>query len=379
MMKREKKKFPQLLVMLPMMLSLSSCSVVDDLVDVKKSNLNYKSNDSVKALDFPPDLTAPEFDNAFVLPSNGTVSASAVVNQSGVYSTKDQKITVLPKSSTVRSGQLGVVRWLDVNGPAEKIWPLLRDFWRSIGIPLKKDEPQIGIMETEWAESQAGLPAGWLRGKLGAIFQSTYDAGSRDRYRIRVEKSTAKTTRIYLTHKGAEEVVDKAGSGWQLRPANHEKEAELLNRLKAFLQGDVAAATGKKSPASNMQTTSSSVNLVEQEGQTILQVYDTYNRTWALTGIMMGRMGLIVETQNQSEGIYKVKYQGNEEDTEKKGFFKRFFKDKVTILLKEEDYQVHIQDAGKISVVRIFDAEGSPLSKRQTRIALARLKKEFDR
>lgn len=381
MIKHIERNSLRLLTILFVMTSLSACSVVDDFIDVKKSNLNYKDNDSVRALDFPPDLTAPEFDNAFVLPASGVVSASSVAGQAGLYSSGLKTVAVLPKSSSVRSGQLGVVRWLDVNETAERLWPRLREFWRSIGISVKRDEPRIGIMETEWAEKQAGLPAGWLRSKLGSVIKSSYDAGSRDRYRIRVEKLTAKTTRVFLTHKGAEEVVDKTGSGWQLRPANHENEAELLNRLKAFLQGDIAAATGKKSPVINNTSAQavSLASLVEQEGQTILQIHDTYRRAWTLTRIMMDRMGLVVEKQNQASGIYNVKYQGSEEDTEKRGFFKRIFKDKVTILLKGEDYQVHVQDVGKLSVVRIFDGEGVPLSKRQTRIALARLKKEFDR
>lgn len=357
-------------------MNLSACSVVDNFMDTK-NRINYKNNHSVKALDFPPDLTAPEFDMAFALPTDGVVNASSLGSTSGGYTIDGRKISVLPKSTNMRIGGQGKVRWLDVGASAESLWPRIRDFWRSVGISVKRDEPKIGIMETEWAENRAGLPMDWFRRSLGKMFQGAYDAGARDRYHLRIEKPSANASRIFLTHKGAEKVITNTVSGWELRPANHELEAEMLNRLKAFLQGDVGAAKGTVS--TNLNKTTSLVNLVEQEGQPILQVNDNYKRAWILTGIMLDRMGLVAEKRNQSAGIFEVKYQGDDEDTAKRGFLKRFFGGRKTILVKGQAYQVHVQDAGKLSVVRIMDDEGKPLSKKLATLVLTRLKKEFDR
>ena len=386
MIKHLKQKSPQLLKLFMasfVLMSVSACSVVDNFVDTKKNRVNYQNNKSVKALDFPPDLTAPEFDMAFVLPADGVVSASAMGNQSGGYTVDGRQINVLPKSTNIRSGGAGTVRWLDVAAPAESVWPKIRDFWRSVGISVKRDEPRIGIMETEWAENRAGLPMDWLRKSVGKIFQSAYDAGTRDRYRVRIEKPTAQTTRIFLTHKGAEKVITNTLTGWELRPANHELEAELLNKLKAFLQGDVVGAAKRQASGQlsggDANQTSSLVSLVEQEGQVILQVHDNYKRAWVLTGIMMDRMGLVAEKRNQAAGIYHVTYRGDDEDTAKRGFFKRLFGGRKTLLVKGQDYQVHVQDAGKLSIVRITDDEGKPLNKRLSQLVLARLKQEFDR
>lgn len=379
MMKYLKPQLLKLSMVSLVLLSVSACSVVDNFVDTKKNRVNYKNNKSVKALDFPPDLTAPEFDMAFVLPADGIVSASAMSNQSGGYTRDGRQINVLPKSTNIRSGGVGSVRWLDVAAPAESVWPKIRDFWRSVGISVKRDEPRIGIMETEWAVNRAGLPLNWFNKALGKVLGSGYDAGSRDRYRIRLEKPTGSATRVFLTHKGAEKVVTGSISGWEYRPPNHELEAEMLNQLKAFLQGDVVGAAKRSLSGSRATQTSSLASLVEQEGQPILQVHDNYKRAWVLTGIMMDRMGLVAEKRNQAAGIYHVTYRGNDEDTAKRGFFKRMFGGRKTLLLKGEDYQVHVQDAGKLSIVRITDEEGKPLSKRLSQLVLARLKQEFDR
>ncbi len=377
MIKNGENKNRLVFVILILVLGLSSCSAVDSVLDTK-NRIDYKNNRSVKALDFPPDLTAPEFDTAFALPADGVVSASSMANNSNAYTIDGRQISVLPKSTKYRVGGHGTQRWLDVDASAETLWPKIRDFWRSVGISVQRDEPRIGIMETEWSENRAGLPMDWFRKTLGKLFKAAYDAGTRDKYRIRVEKPAPNKTRIYLTHKGAEKVITDTISGWELRPANHELEAELLNRLKAFLQGDVSAAKGTVSLTDANQT-SSLVSLVTQEGQPTLQVHNNYKRAWVLTGIMLDRMGLVSEKRDQAAGIYIVKYQGNEEDKAKRGFFSRMLGGRKTLLVKGREFQVHIQDAGKLSVVRITDDEGLPLNKRLAKKVLVRLKQEFDR
>lgn len=95
------------------------------------------------------------------------------------YSGSD--VNVLPTSADMRMGSSGTVRWLDVDASANSLWSIIRDFWRTLGVNVVKDEPRIGIMVTEWAENRAGLPKDWLRQALGSMLQGTFDAGQRDR------------------------------------------------------------------------------------------------------------------------------------------------------------------------------------------------------
>ena len=354
----------------------AGCSTMDNLTDTT-NGINYKKSSSIKTLEFPPDLTTPEFDAAFVVPSSGSVRASSVNN--GLvdrYSGRD--IEVLTTSNNMRIGSSGTVRWLDVDISANKLWPKIRDFWRSLGIDVVKDEPRIGIMLTEWAENQAGLPKDWLREALGSIFKGTFDAGTRDQYRIRVEKIEANKTRIYLTHKGSEKIVTETGVGWELRPPKRELEAEMLNRLQAFLQGDKYSAT-KNSNETDATQTSSLVTLITEDNHPLLQVHENYKKAWVRTGIMLERMGLTVESRQQAQGIYGVVYNGNETVDKKGGFFSNLFKGKQTFLTKGTAYQIHIRDAGRLAEVKIMDEEGKPLAPDQAKKILTRLKQEFDR
>ena len=354
----------------------SGCSTVDNLTDTT-SGVNYKKTSSVKTLEFPPDLTTPEFDAAFALPSSGRVIASKINSRSNDrYSGRD--LEVLTTSANMRIGSSGTVRWLDVDASANSLWPKMRDFWRSLGVSVVKDEPRIGIMLTEWAENRAGLPNDWLRQALGKVLQGTFDAGTRDQYRIRVEKIAANKTRIYLTHKGSEKIVTETGVGWELRPPKHELEAEMLNRLQAFLQGDKYTAT-KNTNESDATQTSSLVTLVSEEGNPTLQVHESYKKAWARTGVMLERMGLSVESRKRSKGIYAVVYNGDETVESTGGFFLNLFKGKQTFLTKGATYQIHIRDAGRLTEVKVMDEEGKPLPTDQSKKILARIKQEFDR
>ena len=356
------------------MVSLSGCATVDKLADTT-NGVNYKNSRSIKTLEFPPDLTSPEFDHAFVLPSAGSIRASAMQDETFG---SGRNLNVLPQAKNMRIGSDGNVRWLDVDASANALWPQMRDFWRSLGIDVVRDEPRIGIMETEWAENKAGLPMDWLRQALGKVLQSTFDAGTRDQFRIRVERPSVNKTRIYLTHKGSEKIITETGVGWELRPPKHELEAEMLNRLQAFLQGDKYSAT-KNTNESDASQTSSLVSLVIEDGRPILQVHEAYNKAWVRTGIMLERMGLSVESRKQSQGIYDVLYNGDEAVENTGGFFSRLFKGKQTFLTKGSQYQIHIRDAGRLAEIKVMDEEGVPLPVSQSQKILSRLKQEFDR
>lgn len=354
----------------------SACSSVDRLVDTT-NGINYKKSSSIKTLEFPPDLTAPEFDSAFALPSSGSVKASSI-NRQAANQHKGNDVNVLPVSMDMRIGGSGTVRWLDVDTNANSLWPKIRDFWRSLGVSVVKDEPRIGIMVTEWAENQAGLPKDWLRQALGSLLQGTFDAGMRDQYRIRVERVEAKKTRIYLTHKGSEKVITETGVGWELRPPKHELEAEMLNRLHAFLRGDKYNAT-KNTNKSDSRQTNSLATLIMEDGRPILQVHETYKKAWARTSVMLERMGLTVESRKPSQGIYSVVYKGDESVENTGGFFSRLFQGERTFLTKGAVYQIHVRDAARLTEVKVVDEEGKPLSVPQSQKILMRLKQEFDR
>jgi len=207
-------------------LLLTSCTQVNKLFDNGKAG-KYERSGSIQPLDLPPDLTSPKYDSTFTVNDvNGTVSEQTA-NIAGV--------TVLPESVDMLMKGQGASRHLEVVMPANALWQKVQGFWSNKSVELKRSEPQVGIMETDWIETRGHLPQGMIQKALGSILKNATDSGIRDRYTLRFERAGNKTN-IYMTHRGAEKIVTDFGSKWEMRPARLEASAEMLNHLQAYLQ-----------------------------------------------------------------------------------------------------------------------------------------------
>ncbi len=360
----------RLMVVISASLALAACSGLN--IDAVGERVNYKNNKSINALEVPPDLKAPDYDSTYATIPGGSVSASALargdVQQSGRV--------VLPTNAGIQLMREGNVRWLQVNAPAEAVWPKLQEYWRAMGVGIKRDEPRVGIMETDWAENKAEIPLDFIRKTIGKAFEGMYDAGSRDRFKIRLERPSAVTTNVYLSHERAEESVSATGSKWQYVPARPELEAEMLNRLMVFFQGGDATAAAQ--PVAESKLTAVPVAMTQLEGgQPALVVGGAVNDVWIRTGVMLGRIGMSIEGQQRANGVYLATYGGDAGS--KQGFFGNLFKSDKAALKEGSKYQVQISDAGNRSLITVGDAEGNPLKPAAATALLERLKSEFER
>ncbi len=216
--------------------ALSGCS--GKLIEGKK--IDYKSAGKVNPLAVPPDLSAPPTSDRYAIPQ--TAASSATYSE---YS-EGQRAPVTPARARprcpARSGKNAVrTRWQPAlaggGSEAETLWPAIREFWQDSGFLIDRDLPDIGIMETDWAENRAKIPDGGLRKLLGKVIDQAYSYPERDKFRTRLEHGEEPgTTEIYISHRGAYQVL--IGSvhtneqvKWQMRPTDPELEAEMLLRL----------------------------------------------------------------------------------------------------------------------------------------------------
>lgn len=366
-------RFSSIVLICSSVLVLSSCQSlgVDDVAD----NIDYKTNKSVNTLEVPPDLSSPDYDSTYATVPGGSVSAAALARGEASNSN-----AVLPVSTSAQIMRDGNVRWLQVRAPAAAVWPKLQEFWNVMGFSIKRDEPRVGIMETDWAENKAEIPMDGVRKMLGKVFEGMWDAGSRDRFKIRLERPAAGVTNIFLSHERAEEFVSGTGTKWEYKPARPELEGEMLNRIMIFLQGGDPAHGAGKAPVPEAALTSVPVSMTTLGGgYPALMVGGSANDVWVRTGVMLGRIGMNIEDQQRAKGIYVATYQGDPGGDGKQGFFSRIFKSDRDIVKKGSRYQVMLADSGSRSVITIGDGEGSPLKPAAARGLLERLKAEFER
>ena len=183
--------------------ALAGCQTAASLLEAKK--VDYKSSGQLPTLEIPPDLTTPARDNRYVVPDTGKSSATF----SGYQTDRAQQAKtgalqtgVLPSMEKMRVDRAGSQRWLVVDEPPEKLWPLVRDFWQENGFLIAINVPEAGVMETDWAENRAKIPQDFIRRTIGKVFDSAYSTGERDKFRTRLERRPDAIGLVGRSHAG---------------------------------------------------------------------------------------------------------------------------------------------------------------------------------
>lgn len=289
-------------------LSLSACSSISSLSDTDA--IDYKSSKPAVRLEVPPDLTQLRPNDRF------TQRATTAAGQVSAPNSNE----VLPQSTTARIERSNGARWLVVNMPADQVFPIVVDFWKQLGFTLAIESPQLGVVETDWAENRAKVPQDGLRKLLGGVIEGLYDSGERDKYRVRMER-TASGTEIYLSHRGSKEYNASTTKEVEIktiqRNGSIELESEFLRRLLLRFGADEALA--KAAVSNNVVAT----DRARVKGH-VLEIDDAFETAWRRVGIALDRAGFTVEDRSFSEAVYYVRYSRDVKD-EDIGFFKRVF------------------------------------------------------
>ncbi|NOT17107.1 MAG: outer membrane protein assembly factor BamC [Sulfuriferula sp.] len=359
----QRKSLSIALISTGIIISLGGCSSID-ILDSKK--IDYKSAGKIPTLEVPPDLTAPSSDGRYKVPDlspSGSATYSAYNAERGTNTTTDN--TILPTQDKVRLERAGSERWLVVDQAPDKVWPIIKEFWQENGFILTQENPNTGIMETDWAENRAKIPQDIIRNTIGKVLDGLYSTGERDKFRTRIERtpSNPKETEIYISHRGMIEVYDGSDSKrtvWQPRPADPSLEAEMLSRLMVRLGVEKARAAALI--ADNSQAQRAIINK-DSKGNNSLTVNDPFDRAWQRVGLALDRTGFTVEDRNRAKGIYFVRYIDPEADNataSKPGFFSKLAFWKSSTVSSTEQYQIELAEtpAANATTVRVLSAKG---------------------
>ena len=342
---------------------LSACSLIPE-----PKKIDYKSAGKAPTLDVPPDLTAAKSDDRFAVPDTSTRGSATF----SAYS-KDRTATpqrdaqgLLPDLANAYVERAGSQRWLVVKAMPDQVWPIAREFWQENGFFLNNENPETGIMETDWAENRAKIGQDLIRNLLGKVLDGLYSTSERDRFRTRLEPGKIPgTTEIYISHRGMYEVI-KGGDGgsqtvWEPRPADPELEAEFLRRM--MLRFGIEDSRSQVLLANATSQERARLTRLPNNGGSNLAIYDPFDRAWRRTGLALDRVGFTVEDRDRSRGIYFVRYIDPESDIkqgEKPGFFSKLaFWRSSDNKNKNEQFQIKVADAGEESKITLLAKDGA--------------------
>jgi outer membrane protein assembly factor BamC len=331
--------------------------------------VDYKSATQAAPLEVPPDLPAPATSDRYTLPEapGRTIATYSEYSQDKPNRVQVQQ-GVLPAYEGAHIARAGTQRWLVVSANPEAVWPVLREFWQEQGFIIAADNPQLGIMETDWAENRAKIPQSLVRDVLGKVLDQAYSTPELDRFKTRVERGTQPNiTEIYVTHRGAYEMyvadanLRQTGKvQWQPRQPDPNLEAEMLSRLMVRFgtPESVAAAEVKQTKLEPRASLAKGAN-----GQPVLMLKDDFDRAWRRVGLSLDRLGFSVQDRNREEGMYFVRYLSppapSKEDSSfmSKLAFWRSDEDKAA---KAGDYRVKVTSIGTGTEVKVLGADGKP-------------------
>ena len=275
-------------------LCIASCSKVAD--PIKKIGLgsravNYETNANVDSLVIPPDLTAPS--------SQGSFTKVIEVDNSNVLK-RVQNVEV--KRDKYR-------RWLLVDLPPNEVWTLSKEFFRSYGFTIEKENQKIGVLETDYLEIETNVPdksLGAIRASLSKILKTQYGLPIADKYRIRIEPTAnPMETEVYLTLSSIGEVVNGAMRVWQPREKDVELETEMLLQLMIFLGSERADSIAKIQ--SNLEEKKANLSVVLSEtGYASLVFPFDKNESWELLGWALDELSIDIDDRDQLEGSYFI-------------------------------------------------------------------------
>lgn len=327
------------LVSLMTILALAGC----DSIPFINTTSDYKGAGRGKPLEVPPDLTSASASDTYNVPGSATYSQYS----EGQSQQEDQPEKILPSSDSVKMERAGSQRWLVVQAPPEKIWPVVREFWNELGFAVRTENPQTGVMETEWVD-----PSDLTKDKEGNYldkFQGWLDKlntlSSRQKFRTRLDRGTEEeTTEIYMSHRSVSDVpddgkvrvrtvygevetgyknedFDKKKGSKEARAIAEDIDAELLRRLMVRLGVEEQKSHAIMATASTEKRASFEQ---DKKGNAKLTVNDPFDRAWRRVGLALDRIGFVVEDRDRSRGIYYVRYSDvsiddPQSETKKKG------------------------------------------------------------
>jgi outer membrane protein assembly factor BamC len=332
---------------------------------------------TVQPLEVPPELTAPTMDDRYSIPDPRAQTAYSAYSQKPVPNAAVEAPTVLPKFDSVKIERFGDQRWLVVKGEPEKVWPVAREFWIDNGFKLLREEPQLGLIETDWHEDRSKIPQDFVRRTIGRVMEGLYSYPRRDKFRTRLEKGVEPgTTEIFVSNRNVEEVYSSSTQDrtmWQAQPADRDLEAEMLSRLMVKIGGGDTKVTtasaplpGRRGVTPPVPATNESKNAVLQNGGAgPLVVSDSFDRAWRRVGLALDRVGFTVEDRDRSKGIFFVRYIDPEADlaatTANKGWLDKLKFWKSTSKASQPQYRIHVADSGaSMSQVQVQDSQGAP-------------------
>ena len=354
-------------------LSLAGCSSMEGVMSGDKVDYRSTATSTTQGLEVPPDLTQLAREGRYQVQS-GVVSANTM-RKPGAAAPGVVGAAVAPSAvGDMRIERQGSSRWLIAGQTPEQLYPQVRSFWGERGFVLVVDNPEIGLMETDWAENRAKLPLDFIRRTLGKALDNLYSTSERDRFRTRIER-TATGSEVYITHRGMQEVYSdtrQESTIWTPRPSDPELEVEFLSRLMVKLGAKEETAKAAVATNASVASAKPKPKSATLPAVAAMEIDQPFDRAWRQVGLALDRSGFTVEDRDRGAGLYFVRYidpklAGKDEPN----FFSKIFGGDKEV--KPQRLRVVVKAGGAKTQVSVQTSDGAADNSEAARTVIGKL------
>lgn len=337
------------------LLMLSACSL-------DKQKIDYRTGSSqVSPLEIPPDLTTIASNDQYTVPGGDGASVANYSDYSKSVSGLSGKgvngNAVLPVLTNRHLERNGMQHWIVVESKAENVWPSVKAFWSQLGFRIVVDNPNAGVMETDWLENHGNVPRSYVRYTAGngKAIDSLKSEGIRDQYITRLERSKdGLSTEVHISRQVMQE--SQSGNRRDIKWLPHENDAEIEvavlqmmmdkigtepNSALAKVKANAASSAAQPSiPAPEVQAVVN-VQFKETAAGKVIQINEPFDRSWRRVGLALDSAHIATTDKDRSKGIYFVSTL-QEKDKKK----------------PHNDYQVTVRESAGGSEVTVVDQNG---------------------
>jgi outer membrane protein assembly factor BamC len=365
-------KFENFLLLGMVLTLVAGCSVSP----ADRARVDYKQSDkqtvTVDSLKIPPELTKSKTQNRYSIPSKDGSNLSDYKAGINTQAEGTQR-RILPEVPDVTVRRDGIFRWLEIDLPAEDVWDTIKQFWLEEGFIIASEDPESGLLETDWAENRAKIGGGVVTDTLSKIAPLLVTSPERDKYRTRLERLGNDKTEVFLSHEGMALVAStsdeidqrRAKPKWQYRARDPNLEAEMLYRM--------AVAFGVPSESSEIEKivvdekAMSGVNpllveLKENDGDYFLLLSLSFEQSWRKIGLILDSLDFSIEDKSREEGTFYINYNDPDSRIKPKGLARlAFWRDRGHVV---RSYRIRVSASKNMetSELRVLDSEGQQLS-----------------
>jgi outer membrane protein assembly factor BamC len=284
-------------------LCLASCGWMND----DKGWIVNRSDDYLTAKEGPP-LEVPAG-----LADAGIVDAMPIAPLTTTVRHGDLLLKVPPpetiyareEGQEVKIQKLGDTRWLLISQSPSIVWPKVKQFFADNGVPIAKENPEAGRMDTAWltidkATARDVVRLTILQGKEAAAI-TTGD----DRVEILVEQGIRdRSSEIHLRYQNNSKSVPLLDT---LPDESDEPgiETKLLNELGAYVAANVADGTVSY-VARNISTQNKATIENDAQNLPVLHLNLDFDRAWATINQSLDEAKIPITDMDRSGGIFYI-------------------------------------------------------------------------